>query len=79
MLSTLMGLQVNEKSILDELEVGPEEAIRDFYNTLSTEEQAKLHSPMGVVWTVDDIVESYKRHETDVDSFIEHMRKCYLK
>ena len=27
----------------------------------------------------DDIIEAYNDYETDVDSFIEHMRKCYLK
>ena len=71
-LNVLMGLQSRESSILDELETTPENAIRDFYNALSSEDQAKLIS-------ADDVVEAYSKYETDVDTFIEHIRKCYLK
>ena len=71
-LNVLMGLQSRESSILDELETTPENAIRDFYNALSSEDQVKLVS-------ADEVVEAYSKYETDVDTFIEHIRKCYLK
>jgi hypothetical protein len=71
-LNVLMGLQSRESSILDELETTPENAIRDFYNALSSEDQVKLVS-------ADEVVGAYSNYETDVDTFIEHIRKCYLK
>jgi hypothetical protein len=71
-LNVLMGLQSRESSILDELETTPENAIRDFYNALSSEDQVKLVS-------ADEVVGAYSKYETDVDTFIEHIRKCYLK
>jgi len=72
-LNVLMGLQSRETSILDELETTPANAIRDFYNTLSPEDQLKLGGK------VEDVVNAYEKYETDVDSFIDHIRKCYLK
>ena len=79
---TLGMLQTPSKeseSIEDQLEVTPEDSLRDFYNNLSDEEVTTLASKLDID-NAEDLISIFNKTPfiMTTDEYIENIKKCYF-
>ena len=71
----IQKIQETSDSIQDQLEITPEDLIKDFYNDLSDEQKSMIPETKDV----DDLITTYNAYPMDVNEYIENIKKCHLK
>ena len=78
-LGMLQTLSKESESIEDQLEVTPEDTLRDFYNNLSDEEVITLASKLNID-NAEDLISIFNKTPfiMTTDEYIENIKKCYF-
>jgi hypothetical protein len=73
--TALMNLQDNSSEIQLELENTAEDLIKEFYNSLTVDQKLKLPKDTQ---NYNDLIKLYNSYPTDVNNFIDNIKKCYI-